>query len=98
MFCFRGKQDGQREGVISLLLNMTSIRYQTIISVSKGSWNDGWKEGNDFKRCRSLRKEDMENFYKRKHSVRPGMTLTLATCLPNVKPQGEGKRGGCVRG
>ena len=77
---------------------MTSIRYQRYSFSIKSSWNDGWREGNDFKRCRSLRKEDMENFYMRKQSLRPEMTLTLATCLPNGKPEGEGKRGGCVQG
>lgn len=47
----------------------------------------------------SLRKEDMENFHKRKQSLRPQKTLTLARCLPNVEPQGEGERErGCVRG
>lgn len=37
-----------------------------------------------------LWEEDMENFYKRKHSLRPEMTLTLATCLPNVRATRRG--------
>lgn len=99
LFCFRGKQDGRREGVTSLLLNMTSIIYQRY-NFSIKRQLEWWLEGGEWflKVSFSQERGHGKLFYKRKHSLRPEMTLTLATCLPNVKPQGEGKRGGCVRG